>query len=138
MRRAKAATPWQLVVLALAGACGGGEPQAGGSSLTFHVELSPSPPSVGETRLLIRLSDAEAKPVPGATMRIEGTMSHAGMTPEFANAVETSPGSYEAVLDFTMGGDWILLMDATTRDGRKHHGQHDVPNVASKRARSGP
>ena len=59
------------------------------------------------------------------------------MVPEFADATEVAPGTYEARFEFTMGGDWILLLDATTTDGAKHHWEEDVPNVSSKRANGG-
>jgi hypothetical protein len=52
------------------------------------------------------------------------------MVPVFADAVEVEPGRYRAELEFTMGGDWFLLVDAETRDGRTLRWQRDVPGVA--------
>ena len=46
-------------------------------------------------------------------------------------SAETSPGSYRATLDFTMGGDWVVLFHITLSDGRKIERQMDVKGVAS-------
>lgn len=119
-------------MLALCAACGAGERPPAESLLTLEVAVSPAPARVGEARLAFELSDARGLPVESASLRVEGTMSHAGMAPEFADAVEVSPGRYEATLEFTMGGDWILLVDATTPDGREHHWRSDVPRVSSR------
>jgi hypothetical protein len=40
-----------------------------------------------------------------------------------------SPGTYEAPLELTMGGDWFLLIDATLPDGGSFHRQMDLPGV---------
>ena len=46
-------------------------------------------------------------------------MSHAGMSPLFAEAKETEPGRYEAHLEFQMAGDWVILLHVTLPDGKK-------------------
>ena len=58
-------------------------------------------------------------------------MAHPGMAPVFADAIETSPGSYRAPLNFTMGGDWVVLLHITLSDGRKVERQMDVKGVES-------
>ena len=123
-------------LLALLAACGDAAPE-GASALSFEVLVSPAPPSVGAAQLSIALRDAQGAAVEGASVRVEATMSHAGMQPEFAEASEVAPGRYEAALEFTMGGDWILLLDATTPDGRVHRAQREVPGVSAKRAGGG-
>ena len=62
-------------------------------------------------------------------MKLEGNMNHAGMTPVFADARETEPGKYEAALEFTMGGDWFVLVNVTLADGRKLSRKVDVRGV---------
>lgn len=130
-RETAAVLPLAAAALALSASFGCHRQRTAESLLTLELEVSPSPPRIGEAKLTIQLSDARGVAVQDATLRIEGTMSHAGMSPEFADAAEVAPGRYEATLEFTMGGDWILLVDATTPDGAEHHWQRDVPNVSS-------
>jgi len=120
-----------LVVLGtmLAGVgCGGqsgGEPPIG---VTW--QLSPDPPVMGEAMLSFILTDSTTgEAVAGAAVRVEGNMSHPGMKPVFSTAREVSPGSYQAPLTFTMGGDWFVSFEATLPDGRVLHRRVDVPGV---------
>src|SRR5688572_21773758 len=80
--------------------------------------LDPSPPVVG-VPLVVRLTlrDRTQQPVVGARLRIEGLMSHPGMAPVTAALVERGAGTYEAPLQFTMAGDWILLVTGELSDG---------------------
>lgn len=54
------------------------------------------------------------------------------MAPTFGDAHETSPGRYEAQVNFTMRGDWVLLLHITLADGRKFDKQVDVKGVGSR------
>jgi hypothetical protein len=54
------------------------------------------------------------------------------MQPVFAAAREVGPGRYEARLDLTMAGDWILLIDATLADGRTLRRQVSLPGVRAR------
>lgn len=81
----------------------------------------------------LTLADAKtAHPIEGAEVRLEGNMSHPGMKPVFGAAREVAPGKYEAALEFTMGGDWFILVDAKLRDGRALQKQVDVAGVRSR------
>jgi hypothetical protein len=51
------------------------------------------------------------------------------MVPVVAQAREVSPGHYEADLEFTMGGDWFILVRADLPDGRSLERSVDVPAV---------
>jgi YtkA-like len=62
---------------------------------------------------------------------VEVDMSHPGMSPVFAEATETAPGSYRANIDFSMGGDWVVLLHIKLADGRKIERQVDVRGVRS-------
>ena len=42
---------------------------------------------------------------------------------------ETAPGRYQADLEFTMGGDWFILVRAELLDGRSMERKIDVPGV---------
>jgi len=52
-------------------------------------------------------------------MKLEGNMSHAGMTPVFVDAAEVEPGRYRANMELSMAGDWIVLVHLTLPDGAK-------------------
>ena len=92
-------------------------------------DISPNPPVVGAATLTLRLTNSDGQPIAGAAIELEGNMNHAGMTPEFSQASEVSPGQYEAPLEFTMGGDWFILVKATLGDGSKLERQIDVNGV---------
>lgn len=59
-------------------------------------------------------------------------MSHAGMKPVFGTGREVQPGIYEAPLEFTMGGDWYVIVSARLPDGRQVERQFPVPAVKPK------
>jgi len=98
--------------------------------MAVELRLEPSPPRAGETAIVLTLTDASGAPLEGAHVRVEGNMNHAGMVPEFAEASETVPGRYEGRLDFTMAGDWFLIVTVRTADGREIERVLDVPGVA--------
>ena len=93
-------------------------------------EISPQPPRVGPAVFRIRMTDAaSSKPLSGARVRLEGNMTHAGMTPVFAEAKEFEPGRYRATLEFTMGGDWVVILHVALSDGRQVERRFDVKGV---------
>ncbi len=93
-------------------------------------DFSPDPPKVGPATVNLRLIDfLSSKPVTGARVTLEGNMTHAGMTPVFAEAKEFEPGGYRATLDFTMAGDWVVLLHAALPDGRQIERRWDVKGV---------
>jgi hypothetical protein len=117
------------VVCLFAAVC---QPQGGGDGATIHIEwiVTPDPPRTGDAMLSFTLVDSTAgMPVTRAKVRLEGNMSHPGMMPILSTARETAPGRYEAPLDFTMAGDWIVLVDAELPDGRALHRQIEILGV---------
>lgn len=98
-------------------------------SLRIEHEISPQPPRVGPATFSLKLSDAAARPVTGAHVTLEGNMTHAGMTPVGAVATEVGPGHYRATLEFTMGGDWVVIVHAALPDGQKLEHLVDVKGV---------
>ena len=84
---------------------------------------------MGQATAVVTLKDKDGAPIRGAAVKLEGNMNHAGMTPVFGDARETKPGKYQAPLDFTMGGDWFVLVNVTLADGRKVSRKVDVPGV---------
>jgi hypothetical protein len=108
----------------------------GGSTLPDGVELditlsNPDALSVATpTEAVITLLQ-DGLPVSGATLEIEGNMTHAGMEPVFANATEVAPGDYRAPLEWTMGGGWFLTVRGTLPDGTAFEQQVDGLTVES-------
>ena len=92
--------------------------------------LDPSPPLAG-TPIVVRLTlrDRDQKPVTGARLRLEGLMSHPGMAPVIAAVTERGNGEYEAPLQFTMAGDWILLVTGELPGGMGFTRQIEINGV---------
>jgi len=92
-------------------------------------EISPQPARVGPVTVTLKLADATGKPLMGAHIVVEADMSHAGMSPLFAEAKATEPGRYQTRLEFQMAGDWVILLHITLPDGKKLERQIDVRGV---------
>lgn len=99
------------------------------SDIGVNLTLNPNPPQVGQAMVNVILSDAGGQPISGATVELEGNMTHAGMSPVISSTKETGSGRYEAPLEFNMAGDWFILVRATLPDGRKLERQVNVPGV---------
>lgn len=115
-----------LFLLSLAG-CGRGDKDL--PDVAMEMAVSPEPPQLGPAAITVTLHDAGGDPISGARVALEGNMSHAGMVPVFADAVEVAPGRYQADMEFTMGGDWFILVRADLPDGRSMERKIDVPGV---------
>lgn len=99
------------------------------ASVQLSGEVRPQPPRVGPASVELSLSE-HGQPLAGAQLRVEGNMNHAGMQPSPARVEELGEGRYEARLEFTMGGDWFLLVEGTLADGRRLERTLGVPGVA--------
>jgi hypothetical protein len=73
--------------------------------------------------------EASSKPVTGATVELEGDMSHAGMSPVFGEAKEERPGDYRGRLEFSMAGDWVILLHVRLANGQRLERQLEVTGV---------
>jgi hypothetical protein len=104
-------------------------PVASSSFVAIENEVSPEPARVGPATVTLKLADSAAEPITGAHIAIEADMSHAGMSPRFAEAKETDSGRYQARLEFPMAGDWVILLHVTLPDGKKLERQFDVRGV---------
>lgn len=123
---------WLVFASALLVTAAGCRPQgADTSGIEMALTLEPSPPVVGDANVALNVTDAKGEPVQGAEVKIEGNMNHAGMKPSFADLNETEPGNYAGTLEFTMGGDWFILVTATTAEGERVERKIDVPGVKS-------
>ena len=97
-------------------------------------DLEPGPPATDVPSVArITLHDTKGAAVSGATVRLEAHMSHAGMAPVLAPAVERTRGVYEAPFQFTMAGDWFLVVTGTLADGTRIEERIEVAGVRDAR-----
>jgi hypothetical protein len=123
----KAAVLWiPIIVLASAGCGPAASPVA---PPDMEISVLPDPPRVGPATVTLHLSDDDGNPLSGASVDLEATMTHPGMVPVLATATETETGWYEASLEFTMAGDWIVIVTLETPDGLSAEGQFEINGV---------
>lgn len=125
---------WALLLLACAPvfvSVGCRRPANDGGGISIIESIAPQPIRAGAETISFRLTNESHQPVAGAHVQVEADMNHPGMAPVFADATETAPGDYRAKLDFSMGGDWVVLFHITLSDGRKVERQMDVKGVES-------
>jgi hypothetical protein len=96
--------------------------------------LAPAVPAAGDATLLsLILRDRAGQPVNGASLQVAAHMSHPGMSPVIAIAAERGAGVYDVTLQFTMAGDWTLLVTGTLPGGRRVNHRIDLANVRPAR-----
>ena len=100
--------------------------------VTVEFQIKPKPVRVGPVVVRLTLTDAGNHPVTGSRITIEADMSHAGMSPVFAQADEVGPGHYESHLSLAMAGDWVIMLHGTLPNGEKLERQFDVRDVRPK------
>jgi hypothetical protein len=115
-----------------AGACRSAAP-ASTEEVRVEWTVEPSRPPVGPATVRFSLVDTAGRPLTGARLRVEGHMTHPGMAPVLADVRETTRGSYESSLAFTMAGDWVLVLDGRLADGRRLRRELSVPRVGADR-----
>lgn len=105
----------------------GCRPPADGASAAgrdggVEVTLLTRPARVGPAAVEAVVEHGGAR-VLGATVRVTGDMTHAGMVPVIADAVELEDGVYRSEgFAFDMAGDWVLTVDVTRPDGGRQQG----------------
>jgi len=77
------------------------------------------PLATGPSTLQIRLYDADNnnQPINNAKIHVKGDMTHAGMIPILGETQNGENGLYKIPLEWTMGGDWVVQVQATLTDG---------------------
>ncbi len=121
-----------LAILFCPALAGCGDSGAEQADVSVQLSIDPTPPVVGDAELSVLLTQSDGAKIEGATVRAEGNMNHAGMKPSFADLSETEPGLYSGTLDFTMGGDWFVLVTGTTSDGESFERKVDVRGVRAR------
>ena len=121
-----------LLALATVAGCGGDEPPA--TNIALALSVTPAQPAVGPATIEVSAQTENGEPVTGADLEVEGTMTHAGMEPVTADLTEESDGRYVTRdFQFTMGGDWVIIVRGTLADGTKVEQSFDVPGVSGPR-----
>jgi hypothetical protein len=110
-----------IVLLATLAGCQRASQQAASDQapeIAAVLAIDPDPAVVGPTNIRVTLADASGGPVDGASVSLQGDMSHAGMQPVLAEASGAANGVYEAQWMWTMAGDWFVTVTAALPDGR--------------------
>ncbi len=118
---------WLALLLVVLVSCGRVRNEL--AEVGVELVLSPEPPQIGPAQITVTLMDANGMLIENAEVELEANMSHAGMVPVFAPAQEVAPGKYVASVEFTMGGDWFILVRSQLPDGRSLERRIDVPGV---------
>lgn len=116
-----------LVIAIYAAGCGADE--APSEDVRVSWQIRPEPARAGSTTVTVALRDSSGAPIQNAGVEIEATMTHPGMRPEMSAAEEIEPGLYESNLNLTMGGDWMLILNAELPDGRTLQRQNELRGV---------
>ena len=95
----------------------------------MQYEISPQPPKLGRVKVTLSFIDRHHVPLRGAHLKLEGDMSHPGMAPVFGDVAETKPGRYEGSLNFSMAGDWVMIVRGTLADGERLEREVSLPGV---------
>ena len=108
-----------LIAAAIEGACTRTPVAEDTSAVRVLTHLMPPQPTVGPATLSISLSGATAAMLGRAEVGVVAHMTHPGMTPVVATVTANGPDVYDAVVDFTMAGDWMLIATVRLPDGRR-------------------
>jgi hypothetical protein len=108
-----------VLAASMSGACGREQPAEDTAGVLVTTRLVPPQPTVGPATLTISLSGATADMLGRTNVQVVGHMTHPGMTPVVATVTPRGPDVYDAALDFTMPGDWMLIATVRLQDGRR-------------------
>jgi YtkA-like len=108
-----------LAAAMIAGACHRTPVPQDSSAVVVAAHLLPPEPTVGPARLTVTLSGATADLLGQANVGVVAHMTHPGMTPVVATVTRREPDIYDAALDLSMPGDWVLVATVRLPDGRR-------------------
>lgn len=97
-----------------------------------EIEWVPKPAKLGPATWITSLRTPSGEPLREATVTFEATMTHPGMVPVIRDAQEIAPGRYEAQGEWTMAGDWVLIVRGKTAGGLEWEETTSVPGVARR------
>lgn len=88
------------------------------ADVNIALDTNPAPPTMGEAILQVTLTDGAGAPIDGASIAVRGNMNHAGMIPYIPEPVTAGEGGvYLIPFEWTMGGDWIVTVEAVLAGG---------------------
>jgi multidrug efflux pump subunit AcrA (membrane-fusion protein) len=91
-------------------------PQGGTGGLKINLSTVPTSPRVGETRLLVQVTDSAGMPVTDA--KVDVTTGMQGMPgPKLTARPTKEPGLYEATVNLSMAGAWTAEVNVTSVRG---------------------
>lgn len=79
---------------------------------TFALSTEPSPPRIGENRVLVQVTDGSGRVVPDINLTLTSTMPMPGMPVTQASLRLREKGVYEATINLGMAGQWDLAVTA--------------------------
>ncbi len=97
--------------------------------LNIDLTIEPDPPVIGESVLVLVISDAQGQPINDAQVDVRGDMTHAGMVPVLREVENGENGVYRVPFEWTMGGDWFVVVTVTLADGNVSSQRFEVSNV---------
>jgi hypothetical protein len=90
------------------------------SDVTVTWNIEPIPPVAGAATLVrVTVRYGDGTPARGAMLKLEGHMSHPGMTPVTAPVTERGDGAYDARLHLSMPGEWVFVVAGELADGSR-------------------
>lgn len=90
---------------------------ADAASVRFEMSSNPFPLSVGNSQLLIALTDADGEPITDAALNVTGQMLHEGMLPMRGRAsAAQDDGVYRVPMVWSMPGDYVVTVVAQNAD----------------------
>jgi hypothetical protein len=108
------------VSILLLGGCARESRRSSSADIQIGLSAVPFPPVVGETRLVVHVTDKAGRPINDASLAIKADMTHAGMTPVLAEkAGEGENGYYNVPSTWSMAGDWVVTVEAALADGSR-------------------
>lgn len=110
-----------LLTALLGSSCARESRNAPTSTAEISLTAIPYPAAVGDSQLVIRVTDASGKPISDAVILVKADMTHAGMVPVQAQTSQggDQDGYYSVPFTWTMAGDWIVTVEAVLRDGTR-------------------
>ncbi len=115
-----------ILVLVLLSGCTRASRQNETAVAQIGLTTIPFPAVMGETRLVLHVTDLQDQPINNAHLSIKGDMSHAGMVPVLAETTHAENGYYELPIEWTMAGDWSVQVEARLADGTVAKQQFDL------------
>lgn len=118
-----------VVISTLLAACGSAATPVSTTSskpANIKVETNPTPAVMGDMELVLTISDADGKPIEGATVDVSAV--HTDMTGMDMSGVATDQGGgrYSIRPNFSMSGNWKLTV-YVRKEGLDYKEEIDLP-----------